>query len=345
MRVRLKGINSVRKTLADGSVTEYFYAWKGGPRLNGRPGTPEFIASYQAAVSQKISSPASNMSWLLDCFRDSHDFEKLAPRTQEDYAQKIDAIGEKFGSFPLSGLSDRRARAIFLAWRDELAEFSLRQADYTFTVFARVLSWAKDDRGITDAHPLERIGRLYDGSRVDIIWSEEAEKAFLAVASSGLALAFMLGIWTGQREGDLLRLSWSAYDGFAIRLKQRKTGIRVTIPVGTPLKAALDNQIRQSTIILVNGRGKPWTEDGFSSSWRKAKKKAGITNLTFSDLRGTAVTRLAIAGATEPEISAITGHTLSGVRSILSEHYLHRDPQLAENAIRKLVETRTKTSN
>ena len=39
MRVRLKGINSKLKKLADGAmVVRYFYAWKGGPRLAGEPG-------------------------------------------------------------------------------------------------------------------------------------------------------------------------------------------------------------------------------------------------------------------------------------------------------------------
>jgi hypothetical protein len=33
MRVRLKGINSKRKRLADGSLKIYFSAWKGGPPL------------------------------------------------------------------------------------------------------------------------------------------------------------------------------------------------------------------------------------------------------------------------------------------------------------------------
>jgi hypothetical protein len=39
---------------------------------------------------------------------------------------------------------------------------------------------------------------------------------------------------------------------------------------------------------------------------------------------------------TEAEIATITGHALRDVRSILDAHYLHRDPKLAENAIRKL---------
>ena len=68
----------------------------------------------------------------------------------------------------------------------------------------------------------------------------------------------------------------------------------------------------------------------------KACKKVGIEEVTFNDLRGTAVTRLALVGCTEAEIASITGHSIRDVRSILDAHYLHRDQALAENAIRKL---------
>jgi hypothetical protein len=61
-----------------------------------------------------------------------------------------------------------------------------------------------------------------------------------------------------------------------------------------------------------------------------------VVGVTFNDLRGTAVTRLALAGCTEAEIVTITGHTLRDVRSILDKHYLNRDPALGESAIRKL---------
>jgi hypothetical protein len=53
--------------------------------------------------------------------------------------------------------------------------------------------------------------------------------------------------------------------------------------------------------------------------------------LTFHDLRGTAVTRLALVGATEPEIAAITGLSLQSVLAILDAHYRSRDPALAES--------------
>ena len=67
-------------------------------------------------------------------------------------------------------------------------------------------------------------------------------------------------------------------------------------------------------------------------------------NIRFNDLRGTAVTRLAIAECTEAEIATITGHSLKDVRSILDSHYLNRDPALGKSAIAKL-EMRTKTPN
>ena len=57
-----------------------------------------------------------------------------------------------------------------------------------------------------------------------------------------------------------------------------------------------------------------WTENGFRSSWGKACDKAGILDVTFHDLRGTAATRLFIAECTEGEIAAFTGHRLSDVR-------------------------------
>ena len=33
-----------------------------------------------------------------------------------------------------------------------------------------------------------------------------------------------IALWAGQRQGDLLRLPWSAYAGDQIRLRQSKTG-------------------------------------------------------------------------------------------------------------------------
>jgi len=111
-----------------------------------------------------------------------------------------------------------------------------------------------------------------------------------------------------KREGDLLLLPWSAYNGTEIKLRQRKTGAYIPIPVADTLKAALDRAPRQSPIMLTNSNGKPWSESGFQGAWGKATTRAGIRGLTFHDVRGTAVVKLARAGCNEIEIYSITGH-------------------------------------
>ena len=124
-------------------------------------------------------------------------------------------------------------------------------------------------RGKIRVNPCKDFGsRLYSGSRADKVWTEGDEAAFLARSPAHLHLPLLLALWTGQRQGDLLKLPWSAYDGACIRLRQSKTGVRVTIPVGAPLKAALDAaaKMKKGPIILINTDSRPWTSDGFRSS-------------------------------------------------------------------------------
>ena len=125
---------------------------------------------------------------------------------------------KEFGDFPLSGMTDVRTRGIFKAWRERLALASRRQADYAWVVLARILSWGLD-RGLVAANPCARGGRLYRGSRAEKIWTDADEAAFLERAPGHLHLALTLALWTGQRQGDLLRLPWGAYDGKHIRLR------------------------------------------------------------------------------------------------------------------------------
>jgi len=210
MRINAKGLHWTTVTLADGSKKTYWYAWRGGPRLTGEYRSPEFIASYNAAIATKVAAPEGRLLALTQAFQQSQDFLALRERTRADYIKQIAKIEQRFGDAPIKALADPRTRGIFLDWRDQLALKSKRQADYAWTVLARVLSWAKD-RGRISVNPC-----------------------------------------------------------------------------------------------------------------------------TFNDLRGIAVTRLALVGCTEAEIATITGHSLRDVRSILDAHYLHRDIELARTAINKL---------
>jgi integrase len=346
MRVEVKGLHSTYKHLASGETRVYSYAWRGGPRLNGKLGTPEFMASYNAALASRPAEALRSdkvLEALVDAYLDSQNFLKLRDRTQADYRKQTRVIVAEFGSLPIAALADKRVAGVFLDWRDKLGKKSTRQADYAWAVLALILAWGKK-RGRISVNPCERGGRLYDGARPDKVWRYDEESMFLGVANGVITLAYLLAVWTGQRQGDLLRLTWTAYDGTHIRLRQSKTGRNVMIPCGAPLRKILDVKLaelapRKAATILTTIAGLTWTQQGFSASWRKTQARAGIKGLTFNDLRGTAVLRLALAGCTVPEIAAITGHSPRDAQTILDVNYFHRDQALAESAMRKL-ETR-----
>jgi hypothetical protein len=68
VRVHLKGIHSVRWRLASGEIVTYHYAWRGGPRLIGKPGSPEFVRSYNEAIaSRRRPAQAGKVCRNLTC--------------------------------------------------------------------------------------------------------------------------------------------------------------------------------------------------------------------------------------------------------------------------------------
>lgn len=335
----LKGLATVKKTLASGKTVYYCYAWRGGPLLKNdkgepiQPGDPLLDGAFKLTHEQRRAPSPTNLSTLITLYRGSSDFRRTKFGTRHEYDRYLDKIRLQFGPLSLNDLQQPSTRGVFKEWRDSLAD-KPRSADFAWMVLVRVLSFAKD-RGIISVNIAERGGRLYRSTRRDRTWSDADVVAFEAEAPSYMRLAIQLALWTGQRKGDLLRLSWSDFDGSNLRFTQSKTKARVLVPMG-PLAEVLRSQVG-SGAILRNSRGAAWTSDGFNTSWRKCCAKAGITDLTFHDLRGTAITRMALAGCTVPEIAAVTGHSLKDVETILDMHYLGGRAELAASAMKKMA--------
>lgn len=339
----MKGLHSVRKRLASGKVAVYHYAWRGGPRIEAPHGTPAFVAEFQRLTEDRDKPAATGtLQDLITAYQRAPAFADLADETRAGYIRRIRKIEAKFGTLPIRALADQRARGVLLDWRDNLAEKGRREADYTFAVLARILSWAQD-RGRIPRNPIEKPGRLYNGSRAESVWTDAEIAAVLAQCPPHVALPVILATDTGQRLGDILTLPWAAYDGATIRLRQSKTGKHVSIPATDRLRLALDTTPRRAVTICATTRGTSWTRDGYQTAFDRAKRAANITGRTFHDFRGTAVTRLAEAGCTIPEIAAITGHDPRFAEDILAKHYLARSSALGESAIAKLERHRAGT--
>ena len=202
MRVHLKGVHRVRVQLRTGQVREYYYAWRGGPRIDGLAGTPEFVRQYQEAHAAIGKPTTGTLMSLIAEYKASAEYGQLAPSTVRAYVAYIKLIENDFGDLPLAALSDPRMRGEFKAWRDRFAN-TPRKADFAWSVLARILSFAKD-RGLIAANPCKDGGRLYKADRTERVWQDDDVAKFLSQASQELALAMVLALWTGQRQGDLL---------------------------------------------------------------------------------------------------------------------------------------------
>jgi integrase len=306
VRINLKGI---AKVTAKGRT--YWYAWRGGPRLRGEPGSPEFLASYREAHESLRAPDTSRFRSLVVLYKASGEYEKLAESTKRHWAPWLDRIGDYFGDLQVAQFDrPEKIRPVIRQWRNRWAA-KPRTADYGLQVLSRVLSYAVDPLGKLAGNPCEGIKQLYSGDRSEIIWTEADIARLKKTCSAEIARAVDLASHTGLRLGDLLRLSWSHIGEDAITIATGKSRHRreALIPLYDALRKILASIPRRSTTVLTNSRRRPWTADGFGSSFNKAKIDAGLadSNLHFHDLRGTAATRFYTAGLSERVIAEIMG--------------------------------------
>ena len=73
VKVELKGIAKVR---AKGQI--YYYAWRGGPRLRGEPGSPEFMDSYNQAIEDRRTPDKARFRFIVTDYKASGEYKKLA---------------------------------------------------------------------------------------------------------------------------------------------------------------------------------------------------------------------------------------------------------------------------
>jgi integrase len=332
VKVDLKGITKVK---AKGRT--YYYAWRGGPRLRGEPGSPEFIASYNEAVEQLRALDESRFRFVVADYKGSGDYKKLADSTRDQWGKWLDRIALYFGELRIAQF-DRPAkiRPVIRRWRGQWAE-TPRTADYGMQVLSRVLAHAVE-LGSIAGNPCEGIKHLYNNDRSEIIWTDTDVTLIKKTCSAEIAQAIDLAAHTGLRLGDLLRLSWSHIGDDAIVLTTGKSRHRreAIIPLYSALRGVLDRIPKRATTILTSSKRRPWTADGFGSSFNKAKIDAGMSeqDLHFNDLRGTAATKFYIAGFSMREIAETLAWEEESVEKII-RRYVGRSAAIKAR-IRKL---------
>ncbi|PZQ48864.1 MAG: hypothetical protein DI551_00605 [Micavibrio aeruginosavorus] len=326
---------------------------------------PEAMAEAQAvneAVDQwradlidgPVNEKQGSVDALIAAYKKSRDFTKLADRTRKDYEHYLRAVSEWAGDEPAMSITAKSVSNLYETQRGK----SHRKADYLIQVLRLLFSYAERQSIIPKgSNPATRMRLDYKAEKGNI-WSPEEIKHFVDVADRNgdfaIGTAVMLNEWLGQRPGDMLTLSMNVYRNGALHVRQHKTGAEVALPVDMvpELKARLDLQIslnkKRATpgLVMIQKRnGKPYSADGFGTIFERVRDEAAkdmpsIKKLVFKNLRHTAVTRLAEAGAEIPMIAAVTGHSLKTCTDIV-DRYNVRTTKMAQEAFRRRINANT----
>lgn len=326
-----------------------------------------------SAVNGPGAESPRTLGVLMRQYEGSDVFAALAPATQRGYRQCLAKLDAWAGDAPVRAIDDVRVQKLLraLSGTPAYAAATVRVLRLLLA-YGRRTGWrpwlpfnAAENPGISGAGPS------------GLIWPAAAVAAFVEAADAmgrhSMGTAVLLNEWLGQREGDILRMPRTILRHGTLLVRQSKTGAGVQLPVGQVphLAARLEREMARAgatgatpIAILVNEEtGAPYKADNFRHVFARVRARAAaahpsfqidhmlpgrdmadadaftvrMCDLTFMQLRHTAVTRLAEAGCDAPLIAAITGHSLETVNSLM-RRYLVRTAEQARMAFQKRMD-------
>lgn len=238
----------------------------------------------------------------------------LAERTRADYVTDTGPLTDFFGRMNPCAIEAKHIREYLDLGRD--AKRPVR-ANREKAAFSACLTWMLErGHGGLTANVCRGVTRNPEKPRARYISDEEYLKVREHLRPAELLWSELI-YRTLQRPSDILR--WTKnnliHDGnrLLLRFRQSKTRSMVSIIVTDTLKAAIELlQISRSgvkTLYLVSREdGKPYTETGIASMFRKATVAANIKDFAPYDLKAKGATDMYRAGESLERISLLCAH-------------------------------------
>jgi integrase len=170
-----------------------------------------------AAKARARQHPTGSLSALVEDYRASEAWRRLAPRTRRDYGWCLDLIEAWAGDQPARAITPKAVQAFYegLLRRVEGRGRNRRVIETPSKAAAavrvlRLLLEAGKRLGYVRDNPASRPDITIAPAREPRIWTPEEVRQMAAVADAmgwrSVATAILLNEWIGQREGDVLRL-------------------------------------------------------------------------------------------------------------------------------------------
>lgn len=273
---------------------------------------------------------------------------ETAPATMDFYSASAKKILDHFGDRADKDISEITTKDL-LDYRSKQAErLSAKTVNHSVK-FCRMVFKAARLEGLIADDPAERVGTVkrQPGAARKPTFSIDQLRAVMSVADEEWQSMILFGLYTGQRLGDVATLTWANVDLQAgeIRLVQRKTGMRILIPLAGPLKKHIealpvgddpDSPLHPRAHGIFFRQGKA---GGLSNQFSALLAQAGLRKkqahrkthgqgrgvasssggLGFHCLRHTANSLLKEAGIPDAVVKALIGHKSDS----MSDHYTH----------------------
>jgi integrase len=235
----------------------------------------------------------------------SASFSGLAPSTRRTRRQVLDHFRRAHGDKGVATLQKHHVERMIAAKSTPATALLLLKTIRELMKYAVKVGLRRDD-------PTTGIQKPKFGKNVGLpTWTEEDIARFEARHPVGTKarLAMALGLYTGQRGSDVVRMGPQHIKEGVLHLRQQKTGTPLLIPVHPELKALLD-AVPPGQLVFLTGRGvRPFKPEAFSIWFKERCREADLPpRVSFHGLRKAAARRLAEAGMSANVIAAVTGH-------------------------------------
>lgn len=324
----------VHRVTSRGREYYYYQPGRNTARASGRirlpddPRDPEWWAAYAALARLPAPVVATNaVRKLADAWQRAPEWRQMSVKTQTEWSRYLARIVAAWGDLDVRGIEPKHVIWLRDQWADKPAT-----ANNLLRCLSSMLGWSVP-RGWRADNPCREVRPLKGGEGyAPWPWHViEETRAALEDKRPDLWWAVALALYTGQRAGDCLAMRWDAVRDGTVTVVQGKTGKRLSVPIHRDLHTVLADVPRRALTVLTSSEGRPWTGDGFKTSWRK-HRPACTSGLVFHGLRKSAVCVLLEAGCTDAEVASVTGQSREMV-----EHYARavNQERLARSAISK----------
>lgn len=307
-KIKLKYVNEyIDRT---GKLRRYFR--KGGKQLgplNGEPGSEEFMTAYAAYLAKK--SPAvvrdmnkDSLAKLIVDYYGSRYFTDLKPSSRQLYKYALEPLSKAHGHRCAITMTAEHAETII----NRIGAERPGMGNLTRAVLRRVFQFAIKAKRRKD-NPMLGIDPFKVGEHHT--WTDAELRQYEAKWRLGTRerLAYALLLYTGQRVGDVAKMSRADLADGMVHVVQEKTGAELWVPIHPELEKAMKAYPARGLTLIGDAAGRPIKRPALSSLMRGAIMSAGLPSRCVSHgLRKASMRRLAEADSTANQIASISGH-------------------------------------